>query len=467
MASYHFAVQVRGRAAKANAVTAAAYRARTQLKDEQAGRLTKDYGEKGGFQRAEILAPEGAAAFLRDREKLWNHVEAMEKRCDAQLFREINMALPHELTDEERFALVRTFVTEHFTSRGMVADVAWHAPVPEQGDDRRNFHAHVMLTLRKATPTGLYRTKTREWNSKELVEAWRAAWSLHQNRFLEARGHKARVDHRSLTAQREDAVARGDRRAAVRLDRAPEIHVGATSRQMAAYSRVPPSADRQVNLPKQPRRKLGLERGPALDPWERHAPGTNTKPERLMWKKKARPRRTPEGEGRVLTRDEAARAVRVVRYSDFDRGSRVDWLTSLLAGNAERTKARQGKAEYQIARLQRKMFYWERQLDSWSRQADFAIDGAVRGGFFRWQRAQKANEERKAREEAERKKAHAAKRVNLVKLLMGELELVFTAARGGRSAVLARQQELIKWTKEPERRQERDQERGRARTRER
>jgi MobA/MobL family len=58
------------------------------------------------------------------------------------LAREINMALPHELTDEQRLALVCAFVRDEFVALGMVADFAIHAPAPEKVDDPRNFHAH-------------------------------------------------------------------------------------------------------------------------------------------------------------------------------------------------------------------------------------------------------------------------------------------------------------------------------------
>jgi len=440
MASYHFAVQVLKRSEGANTLAAAAYRSRTQLPDERAGTLTKNYADKGGFQRSEILLPEGAAPWLADRAKLWNHVEAIEKRRDAQLAREINVALPHELTDAERFEMTRAFVREHFVAQGMVADIAWHEPVREGGDDPRNFHAHIMLTLRQATPEGLRAVKTRAWNSKEMVEAWRAAWAAHQNAWLAARGHRARVDHRTLEAQKADAQARGDHRAAARLDRTPEIHVGAKARRMAAAGRVPPSQAKEQGLARQPRRAGRLEKAPALDPWARHAPGMNDRPERLFWKKRQRPRRLPAGEGRVLDFEEMGHAVRVVDYREIDNGSRVDYLARLVADNSQLIARKAVKLERQMGRLQRKLSYWER-------QATFTIEGALGGSFFRWQRARKAEEERAAREREREKKAHAAKRAQQVRALIGEIQLVFVAARGGREAVLARQRTLGDWTR--------------------
>lgn len=120
------------------------------------------------------MVPPGAAPWLAHRELLWGTVERMETREDAQLAREFNMALPHELDAAQRLDLVRDFVQRNFVNRGMVADIALHDPVREEGQNPRNFHAHVMLTLRKATPDGLHPVKTREWNSKELLALWRS-----------------------------------------------------------------------------------------------------------------------------------------------------------------------------------------------------------------------------------------------------------------------------------------------------
>ncbi len=115
-----------------NAVAAAAYRAGEKLRDERRGE-THDYSRRQGVAYREIMVPEHAPAWLADRETLWSTVEKMETRVDAQLAREINAALPHELSAEERRALVQDFVREQFVSCGMVADFALHDPVPEKG----------------------------------------------------------------------------------------------------------------------------------------------------------------------------------------------------------------------------------------------------------------------------------------------------------------------------------------------
>lgn len=229
MASYHFSVQVVKRSEGRSAVAMAAYRSGEKLKDERRA-LDVDFRRRRGVVHAEIMAPQGAAGWLLDREMLWNGVERMETRRDAQLAREINMALPHELSPGEQLELVRAFVREQFVALGMVADIAIHAPVAEKGDDPRNFHAHVMLTMRQAGGGGLRRVKTREWNSDKLLARWREAWAARQNELLRSRGLSQRLDHRSLALQRREALDHGDTITAAVLERKPEVHVGPAAR---------------------------------------------------------------------------------------------------------------------------------------------------------------------------------------------------------------------------------------------
>jgi MobA/MobL family len=136
---------------------------------------------------------------------LWNAVEAGEKRGDAQLARGLMGALPHELNHDQRLQLVRGFIRDEITPLGMVADSAIHAP-DRDGDDR-NWHTHILLTMRRIEGDGFAGTKARDWNKKELVEHWREAWAEHCNAALEDAGFDARIDHRSLEAQGLDRLA--------------------------------------------------------------------------------------------------------------------------------------------------------------------------------------------------------------------------------------------------------------------
>lgn len=208
MADYRFSASIISRSTGRSAVAAAAYRSAEQLQDQRYGE-SHDYTRKGGVLYTEIMAPERTPAWMLDREALWNGVEAAEKRKDAQLSREVQLSLPHELSDRQRIEMVREFVAEQFVARGMIADVAVHAP-HRQGD-QRNHHAHVMLTLRELTGEG-FGNKVRDWNDRANIERWREEWAHLQNRTFERLGIEARVDHRSLEAQG--------------IDREPQQHEG-------------------------------------------------------------------------------------------------------------------------------------------------------------------------------------------------------------------------------------------------
>jgi ATP-dependent exoDNAse (exonuclease V) alpha subunit len=273
MASYHFSAQVLRRSQGRSAIQAAAYRAGERLRDLKNNK-TYDYRRKRGVSHTEILLPEGACEALRDREHLWNVVEHMEIRRDAQLAREINIALPHELTADQRRTLLLEFVREQFVRRGMVADVCFHDPVPEKGDSPQNFHCHVLLSLRQTSGKAFRGTKTREWNSESLLNEWRQIWEVHQNHALEQAGHSARVDHRTLAAQRHDAETRRDRAAAFALDREAEIHVGPRADKASRQERPPRSRDRPAgpfrkhDKPQPQRRTVNytkLDRGTRLE----------------------------------------------------------------------------------------------------------------------------------------------------------------------------------------------------------
>lgn len=210
MAQYRLAVNVIGRSAGRSATAAAAYRAGAKILDERTG-ILHDYSRKQGVTHSEIIAPDDAPDWMRDRAQLWNAVEAAEKRRDAQLVRELQLSLPHELTHEQRVNLVRGFVREQHVSRGMVADIAIHAPDQHELADQRNHHAHVMLTMRELVG-GQFGRKARDWNDKDVLQDWREAWAEHQNREFKRLGLPARVSHKSLSDQG--------------IEREPQKHLG-------------------------------------------------------------------------------------------------------------------------------------------------------------------------------------------------------------------------------------------------
>jgi len=203
-------------------MAAAAYRAGESLQDDKNG-VRHDYTAKKHIEYTEILLPESAPSWMADREQLWNAVEACEKRKDAQLAREIEISLPRELKPGERADLVREFASEHFVQKEMIADIAIHNPKASDGEEQP--HAHILLSTRTVDENG-FGKKERAWNEHELVKHWRAAWADKANEALEAAGHDARIDHRSLKEQREEALQQGDILRAAELEREPQISRG-------------------------------------------------------------------------------------------------------------------------------------------------------------------------------------------------------------------------------------------------
>ena len=208
-----------------SATAASAYRVAERIEDRRTG-LVFDYAKRGGVDHTEILAPDHAPDWVRDRSELWNRVEESETRKNSQVAREVRVALPDELTHAQRVALVRDYAQAQFVDRGMVADIALHAPGRE--GDERNHHAHILLTTREveaegSVPGGGFTTKNRDWNKVEVLEGWREAWARDSNAALERAGIEDRVDHRTLVAQRDEALERASA-ARERGDEGAELH---------------------------------------------------------------------------------------------------------------------------------------------------------------------------------------------------------------------------------------------------
>ena len=147
---------------------------------------------------SEVLLPDGAPEQWSDRERLWNDVEAFEVRKDAQLAREVEFAIPREMTQTQGIELARDFVQAEFVASGMIADLNVHWDMAEDGTPKP--HAHVMLTMRSVDENG-FGQKARDWNATQMVERWRERWAELANERLAELDIDARIDHRSLEAQ--------------------------------------------------------------------------------------------------------------------------------------------------------------------------------------------------------------------------------------------------------------------------
>lgn len=322
MAIYHFDASVISRSKGRSSTAASAYRTAEVIKDHRTGEV-HDYSRKSGVLHTEIIAPDHAPAWVHDRSALWNAVEDVERRKDAQVAREVRVALPSELSTEQNADLVRAFVQEQFVARGMIADVALHAPGRE--GDQRNHHAHFMLTTREVGADG-FGAKNRDWNAKELLVDWRGSWAEHVNTTLERCDIHERVDHRTLVAQRADALSlahdakeRGDEPAqaahiarAVELDRPALPGMSAGSWSMMRRGLATPAAERwqEVKQIAAQAREIAAEfRDWAQDWLERLMDGMQ---ERTVAVGPTERQRKPEAPQTALERLQAAREGRAI-----------------------------------------------------------------------------------------------------------------------------------------------------------
>lgn len=331
MAIYHLSVKPVSRGAGRSATAAAAYRAAERIEDHTTGQVF-DYTRKCGVEHAEIVLPVEAARrdinWARDRQQLWNAAEVAEKRKDARVAREYEVALPNELTKAQRLDLTREFSQEIANRFGCAVDFAVHKPHRE--GDQRNFHAHILTTTRRIEATGLGAKTSIEWAdtdrakqglgpAKEEVTAIRERWAVLSNEKLQSLGHESRIDHRSLEDQGEaraptqhlgPAITSMERRgictevgwrmreeANERLRLAAELGRIERERQAVERSILDLTGDVQAarhdrNAGFGPRYDLEQERKAARDAWlewrtNRHdllerEPETSTKPPRLV-----------------------------------------------------------------------------------------------------------------------------------------------------------------------------------------
>lgn len=199
VASYHLSLSTVSRSTGRSATAAVAYRAGERIEDSRTG-LVHDYTRRSGVEHCALVLPVDAPSWASDRSQLWNAAEAAEVRKNSTVAREVLIALPAELSGDQRRDLALLFAGEISNRHGCAVDVAIHAPGRE--GDHRNHHAHLMLTTRRLGAGG-FGAKTRELDERGsgAVDHWRTRWAEVQNAALERVGALARVDHRSFTAR--------------------------------------------------------------------------------------------------------------------------------------------------------------------------------------------------------------------------------------------------------------------------
>lgn len=199
MAIFHLEFKIVKRSEGMSSCRKAAYHARCKITDDRTGN-TYDFSHRIDLFHHQILAPVSAPSYITESSTtLWNEVERVERQKDGQTARYFDVALPCELSNEDKIKLVLEYCQKNFVDKGMIADIAFHDL------DSQNPHAHVMLTLKPITVEG-FGKKDRSWNEKKNVIKWRESWSVIANHYLAAAGSNERIDHRSIEIQHDEAL---------------------------------------------------------------------------------------------------------------------------------------------------------------------------------------------------------------------------------------------------------------------
>ena len=199
------------------------------------GKSTHAAGTAGAHLRY-ISRPSAASAIVAhampddgNKARAWMDEAETGDRKNARLLDRIRVAIPRELTREERVLLIQAFCEDITGNR-----VPWFAALHQDGEDTHNPHAHVVVRDRdKETGKRVLRWSDSPRDRKasglpeNAVEMVRAKWELLANQALERAGHDARIDRRSLEAQG--------------IERVPTVHVGPKAAHIDAFVHRPES----------------------------------------------------------------------------------------------------------------------------------------------------------------------------------------------------------------------------------
>ncbi|MED9969095.1 MAG: MobQ family relaxase [Ruminococcus sp.] len=189
MAIYHLEAKAVSRGSGRSAVAAAAYMSCSEIHNEYDG-VTHDFTRKRGLVWQQVFLPKNAPPEWKDRNVLWNAVEAAEKSKDSRLARELVVALPIELDKTQWLKLLTEYIQENFVVDGMCADVAIH------DTDGHNPHAHILLTVRPLDDKGKWQNKTEKeylcvkngeekgFTATEFLQAKEQGWEKQYQYFI-------------------------------------------------------------------------------------------------------------------------------------------------------------------------------------------------------------------------------------------------------------------------------------------
>jgi len=212
VAIYHLTAKTVSRGVSASAAARSDY-------IERSGRYASDHAEL--LHKGHGNMPAWAEAAPRN---YWEAADAHE-RANGRLFKQLEFALPKELSPVQQIALATSFCRE--MARTQDGPLPYSFAV-HKGHDKENPHCHLLISERVndglAREPGLWfkraakdpakggAKKSMALRPREWLLQCRELWAERANRALRLAGHAVKIDHRTLEAQG--------------IDREPATHLG-------------------------------------------------------------------------------------------------------------------------------------------------------------------------------------------------------------------------------------------------
>ena len=223
MAIGHISIRVHTRSKGHSAAAGIAYRMGVDLVDPRTG-VEHLYARRTKYGDIVDCGMAGAGAF-GDVAAFAAAIEAAEKRRNSSLMRDVQVALPCELEEDQCTSLTAEFAA--LVAQRYRTHTAWSVHRPDKRADARNQHGHIVVPTRELV-NGVFERKLRILDDHKTgrveVAEIRKLWERTANTHLARAGHTARVDvsrredgnpvptlGRGCTAiEREAAVERGE-----------------------------------------------------------------------------------------------------------------------------------------------------------------------------------------------------------------------------------------------------------------
>lgn len=136
-----------GKCNNKSAIAASAYRSGAKMYDATTDK-TYNYSNKKEVVYDAIMLPPNAPQNYQDKQTIWQEVQNNETAKDSRYCKDIMIAIPLNLTQEQRVTLINNFLFENFTSKGYICQINIH------DKDDGNPHAHILVSARPLDAKG-------------------------------------------------------------------------------------------------------------------------------------------------------------------------------------------------------------------------------------------------------------------------------------------------------------------------